>query len=309
MAWVEQARSGRWQGRYRDTAGVRRSAGTWPHKTRALREAMAAEQGEHNTPTPAGSARITWGQWEPQWMAGRVVAASTLSNDRKRVALHVRPRWKNERLRSITPDDVQRWVRTLSDGTAERRALSPASVTLCYRLLSSSLRAAVGARLLSTSPCQQIRLPHSGPSPERYLTDVEQAAVMAELDERDSLAVELMVGTGMRLGEALGLHWESVDLARGRVSVIHAYDKLGHRMKAPKSYARREVPLSRALTALLTAELAERGARGVPTAPLNTQGGAVEAVWSLPGSMASRWPRIASGAAGNAPAAGPTPSP
>lgn len=259
MAWAEQVRSGRWQGRYRDTHGVRRSAGTFPHKARALREASSAEKEERDTPSPMESQRITWGLWEPRWAAGRVVAPSTAANDEKRLRLHVRPRWAQERLRSITPDDVQLWVRVLSDGSPGRKPLAPASVMLCYRLLSSSMRAAVGARLLTVSPCREIRLPRSGPAPDRYLTDVEQAAIVEHLDDRDAFAVELLVGTGMRLGEALGLHWENVDLARGRLSVVHAYDKLDHKIKPPKSYARRTVPLSKALVALLAAELAERG--------------------------------------------------
>lgn len=52
VAWVERQRSGRYTGIYRDSDGRRRSAGTWPHNARALREANAAEAEQRARPTP-----------------------------------------------------------------------------------------------------------------------------------------------------------------------------------------------------------------------------------------------------------------
>ncbi|MBM4716996.1 tyrosine-type recombinase/integrase [Rhodococcus hoagii] len=42
---------------------------------------------------------------------------------------------------------------------------------------------------------------------------------------RRSVVVELLVGTGLRLGEALGLQWESVDLSRRTIHVARSWDR------------------------------------------------------------------------------------
>ncbi|GAC1374851.1 MAG: site-specific integrase [Acidimicrobiales bacterium] len=252
MAWVEKLPSGRYRAVYRDSAGIRRSAGTWPHKAVALREAAAAERTERDSPTPSAAARMTWGEWEPLWSASRSVAKSTRASDDQRIRLWLYPTWGDVRLRDISPQDVQRWVTRLH----AREGKAPTTVEKCYRLLSGSLRAAVGARLLTVSPCSEIRLPTASPAHDRYLTDEEVARILAHLEGPVELAVHLLVGTGLRFGEVAGLHWQSVDLDRATLDVVHSWDSVGHEIKAPKTHQRRPVPLSADLVARL---------RGAPT--------------------------------------------
>lgn len=76
------------------------------------------------------------------------------------------------------------------------------------------MKAAHPARRIDLNPCKGITLPKPGPMPERYLDDEEVAAIEASLDAFDLAVVELLLGTGMHLGEAIGLHWESVNPER-----------------------------------------------------------------------------------------------
>lgn len=249
VAWVERQRSGRYTGIYRDTEGRRRSAGTWPHKARALREANAAEAEQRARPSPDDAERMTWGQWERRWSATRSVARSTLATDERRIRLWLMPTWGSMRLRDINPEHVQRWV----TGLHREHKKAPATVERCYRLLSASMRAAVAARLIAVSPCREIRMPAPSVQQDRYLTDHEIAAILTQLDGPVELAVRILVGTGMRWGEMAGLHWQSVDLDVGTVDVVHSWDAVGREVKPPKTHQRRTVPLSGELVGRLRA--------------------------------------------------------
>jgi integrase len=183
---------------------------------------------------------MTWGEWQTRWSAGRSVAKATLATDERRIRLWLTPTWGDVRLRDITPEHVQRWVSKLHK--VDKKA--PATVNRCYRLLSGSMRAAVAARLITVSPCREIRLPAPPALQDRFLSDDEVAAIIEELDGPVELAVRVLVGTGMRWGEMAGLHWQSVDLTAGTVDVVHSWDAVGREIKPPKSHQRRTVPLS-----------------------------------------------------------------
>ena len=229
MASVRKLESGKWQGRYRDASGKWRSAGVWPREKQALAKAQAAEDKERANPTDVESQKITWGEWEPRWESARRVAESTKGRDRGRLEKHVRPKWAHVKLKDITTHGVQVWLRELEDG-----GLAPSTVIKCYHLLSSSLKAAVAARMIDKSPCVGVVLPKSGSPLERYLTDEEVRDITYHMSTRDTFAVHLFLGTGVRLGEGLGLHWESVDLAHNTVAISRSWDPVGQQIKSTK---------------------------------------------------------------------------
>ncbi|MBJ8344421.1 tyrosine-type recombinase/integrase [Antrihabitans sp. YC2-6] len=261
MAWAEKLPSGKYRGMYRDADGAKRSAGTFGRKDEAVRQAGAKEVNERGSPTPREARTVTWGEWEPRWEGMRLVVASTERSDKGRLRDHVRPRWKNEPLRSITGDDVQRWVAALADS-----GMAPSTVAKCYYLLSSSMKAALQAKLIPTNPCSGIKLPKAGPMPERFLDADEVSAIEASLDGFDAFVVKLLLGSGIRLGEAMGLHWQSVDLKRKELTVEWAYDPVAQLMKTPKDHERRTIPVGETLAGLLNARL-NKGGVGRPAAP------------------------------------------
>lgn len=254
MGWAERIPSGKYRAVYRDAAGRKRSAGTFLRESDARREAGNAEVNERNTPTVAETRKITWGEFEEQWHAGRVVEPGTRKTDEPKLNKHLRPRWSTVELRAITSEDVQRWVADLS-----KSGLSPSTVQKCYHLLSSSMGAAVKARIITVSPCKKITLPRSGPTPERYLDDCEYKAIRAPMFELDQLLMDTLIGTGMRLGEALGLHWESIDFDRKTITVEWAWDREIRRIKAPKDSQRRTIPIGVNLATALKSRLDDDG--------------------------------------------------
>jgi integrase len=241
MAWAEKKPSGRYVGKYRGPDGKVRTAegGPWTHKPEAQRAASAAEAKSRSLgwrdPAAAGK---TWSEWDAAWWPSRTVEASTHASDLGRRDKYLMPRWGNVRLIDITRHDVKAWAAELGDG------LSPASVQRIVHLLSASLRAAVDAEVLHSNPASVLRLQAPAPSAERFLTREEFDAIAEHLDGWALQLAELLVGTGLRWSEAVGLHCARVDYERRVVEVSDVWSLKARDMKPyPKGRRRRFVPV------------------------------------------------------------------
>ena len=156
---------------------------------------------------------------------------------------------------TITTGEVQR----LADALAAER--TPEHARQAIRALRVALRVAVRYGELDANPCAGVRIPTNGeePRPCRVLTAEEGAAIIDFAYADDvrigrSLAeplLGLLLGTGLRLGEALALPWgaDGLDLEDGVVHVRRSLDRARGRdgeyaVVSPKSRAsRRDVPV------------------------------------------------------------------
>ncbi|MFD6093681.1 tyrosine-type recombinase/integrase [Oerskovia sp. NPDC060338] len=191
---------------------------------------------------------MTWGAWcETHWWPSRTVEASTLRADANRRDVHVMPRWRDVPLTDITRHDVKAWaaeLRTYTDKDGVERTRSGSTVQRIVHLLSASLAAAVDAEVLTSNPASRLKLGGGTASHEHYLTREEFDRALEHLDGEHRVMAQLLAGTGMRWGEATGLHWERVDARRGVVEIAEVWDAKGRRMKPyPKGKRRRHVPL------------------------------------------------------------------
>lgn len=256
MAWAERLPSGKYRGIYRDGAGKKRSAGTFTHKAKAVREAGAKEsEARKKLWRDPEAYRRPWGEWAEEWTKGRQVESTTAKADRIRRAKHLDPRWHSVPIGSITRHDVKAWAAEMAAS-----GIKPATVQRAVHLLSASLNAAVDAEVIESNPAARIKLPKGAQAAERFLTPEEYRAIRDHLPTTDDqLLCDLLVYTGLRWSEAAGLHWWRVDLAKGALQVVETYDETAGRIKPyPKGRRSREVPL----TPDLVARLAERKPSG-----------------------------------------------
>jgi integrase len=97
--------------------------------------------------------------------------------------------------------------------------LAPATVQATHRTVSSVLKAAVVDRVLSSNPAVGVKVPRvDRPQvrpPERHQVEALADAV----PERVRAAVLFAAGSGLRMGEVLGLTVDRVDLLRRTVTV------------------------------------------------------------------------------------------
>lgn len=260
MAWAEKLPSGRYRGLYRDAGGRRRSAGTFTHKTRAVRSASTLEeQARRDAWRDADSFLRPWGEWCGRWWQSRVVEDSTRRGDTHRRRNHLEPRWQDVPIGSITRHDVREWIADL-----HRSGVSPETVKRIVHLFSASLNAAVDAEVIGANPAARLKLAGGAPAQERYLTREEYAAIRAQLPMvGDQRIADTLVHTGMRWGEVAGLHAARVDRARAMVRVVETFDEAANRVKAyPKGRKVRDVPLTPELVAEFS-DLPAGGACGV----------------------------------------------
>lgn len=265
MGWAEKLPSGKYRAVYRDGAGKRRSAGTYTHKAKAIREAGAKEAEARSKKWRDPEAyKLPWGEWAEEWLKARTVEATTERADAVRLRKHIRPKWDDVPLGSITRHDVKAWAAEM-----RRAGVGASTVQRIVHLFSASLNAAVDAEVIDANPAARIALMKGAQEQERFLTREEFAAVRAQLPTaRDRLMVELLAYTGLRWSEMAGLHWSRVDLRRGLVRVVETYNETAGQMKAyPKGKRAREVPLTDDLVAALSSlERPKGGNCGVPHA-------------------------------------------
>lgn len=196
---------------------------------------------------------------------------TSLRNDRLNLRLHVLPELGMLPLAAVTRQDVA----TLHHGLRE----TPTAANRVLALLSKMFNLAErwGLRADGTNPCRHVeRFPEW--RRERFLSDEELARlgrVLREVEEAGAAseeavaAIRLLLLTGCRVSEILGLRWEDVDVERRCL-----------RFPDSKTGAKR-IPLNRAAIEVL-------------------EGLTPESIWVLPGrvpdqplvNLAKPWDRI-----------------
>ncbi len=169
--------------------------------------------------------------------------ASTLSTDRSRITVHIKPLLGNKKLPTVTRADVERFMHAVAEGKtaqrvklAKKRALSvvtggkgAASRTL--GLLGAIFAYAERANMITGNPVRGV-VRYADGKRERRLSDAEYGALGKGLAEctkpaqrKDGkagkgamwpaaiAAARFLALTGWRSGEALTLRWGMVDLA------------------------------------------------------------------------------------------------
>ena len=159
-------------------------------------------------------------------------AASTLLSDRGRIDGHIRPILGTMKVASVTPRDVESLMAAIIEGrtakrepTGRKRGLSNVRggrgvATRTVGLLGGIFTYAVKQGMRADNPVTGVTRPADG-TRERRLSDDEYRALGNGLDAADgtiwpaAVAVtRFLVLTGWRSGEALGLRWSDLDLAR-----------------------------------------------------------------------------------------------
>ncbi|WP_240519338.1 site-specific integrase [Amycolatopsis antarctica] len=174
--------------------------------------------------TPVGgelSPRTRFCEAAEQWLEiqqERVIAGEratgTLDNYRSMLRNHVLPAFGELRLNEVSIPRLDRFFPTLARKTSAAHARTARAV------VSGVLRHAVRNGALTANPVREVEAIEGGSRKKvRALTRTERKEWLAQL-EADPVAVakdlpdltRFMLATGVRIGEALALYWEDVDL-------------------------------------------------------------------------------------------------
>jgi integrase len=205
--------------------GKRRQLKRGGFPTKAAAEQALAELVDQTAKgMTAHDGRQTVGQFLESWLAEKErngLRPTTVKSYRQHLDQYLVPGLGRLRLQELRPGHVEQMLATVSKpATKGKRAVGATSVRRVHATLRSALSTAKRRRLISYNPAVDVELPAvSRPKVRPW----EAADLGAFLDAvaRDPLsaAFETIAATGTRRGEALGLRWSDVDLARGRAVI------------------------------------------------------------------------------------------
>jgi integrase len=251
LSSIAKRPDGRWRARYRDQDN-REHSKHFARKVDAQRwldEVTAAVvTGQYVDPRSGRTwVREYAAAWEGQQI-GRAASASIVDNA---LRLHVLPVLGDRPMASVRPSDVQALIRRLADG-----GMAPRSIRNIYDVTARMFAAAVDDRVIPASPCRRITLPRAE-DVEVVPPTLEQVVALAEgVPARYRALVVLLAGSGLRIGEALGLVPGDVDFLRRTVRVERQRLQSGDLGPPKTGQSVRTVPLGQVVIDELAAHLA-----------------------------------------------------
>jgi len=244
----------------RDERGVRRRKCVTCASEREAKRIEAELRAEVARGDYRAPSEITVAEFLRRWLdhvAARVTPP-TLERYRGQVERHVVPALGQLRLADLTPLHLSRFYAGLRESGRLRGpggGLSPTTVRKYQMLLHGALADAVAWRLIPRNPAEGLGSDRETRREVRWLTAEEQLRLLRAAEgRRIYLPVLLALSTGMRRGEILGLKWEDVDFARGRLAVARSLQWVGTRWllgEAKTASSRRVVTLPESLLPLL----------------------------------------------------------
>lgn len=204
--------------------------------------------------------RQTLGEYLADWLAGVTPSLRPTTAELYGQAIKnwITPRIGAVRLQAVTPKHLQDlYAALLVDGRHDGSGgLSPRSVRLAHQVLHLAMQRATDWRLIARSPAAvKLDLPRMERSAMQTWTPEECGRFLgATAGDRLHVLWALMLSSGLRRGEALGLRWQDVDFSAGRVAVVQTVVVVANapRLSEPKTAAgRRTVSLHPEMLALL----------------------------------------------------------
>lgn len=205
------------------------------------REILKKLREENLKATPATADVLTVAEYVSVWVRDSLphqgLAASTQEMYASVAKSAVIPALGGVKLTSFTPPLAEEWLRRLDTlKTRDRRPkptkknpepkpipghpLAASSKRIAFNVLVKALDTAQRDGLIEDNPLRQVKRPTPG-KPQVPVVEPDQAEKALEAAEGKRLGTLLwfVTWTGARLGEALALRWDDVDLKRGTATI------------------------------------------------------------------------------------------
>jgi integrase len=198
---------------------------------------------------------IRVGEYLDTWLTGKhALKPKTVMLYSDVVRLYLKPHLETVRLVELRAHHLDRMYAAISTGR-RGHPLSPSTIRRIHAVLRSALNTAVRRRLIPYNPAFHIELAPENPKrPKPWTPEQVRTFLGAIANDRLAVLYWLLLVTGMRRGEAIGLRWEDVDLERQVLHVAQQITEVRGKsvVGTPKTKrGTRLVPLDPATTALL----------------------------------------------------------
>ena len=185
-----------------------------------LKAATAAiDEGTYTAPS-----KMTVGQWLDIWAAEYLggVKPRTVDSYRAIVKTHLKPGLGAIKLETLASHAIQRFYNNLS-----AQDLSPKTIKNIHGILHKALQQAVANGYIRFNPTDPCVLPKLVKKELKPLDEMQISAFLKAISgHRYEDLFMVTIFTGMREGEALGLLWDCVDLAKGTITINKQLQKV-----------------------------------------------------------------------------------
>jgi integrase len=214
---------------------------------------------------PELRAEPSFHEFSSEWLAGREaegLARKSVVDLRWSLVNHLLPYFAGFRLSEITAQEIDCYkqakvqerveidaAREAALARGERfseRGLANGSINHTLRHLSQVLETAAEYGLIASNPASGKRRRLKAARPARPAPELEQLMALLDAAKRPDgkagvgrVLLGLLAGGGLRIGEALALRWQHVDLGTGTLHVVQAKTEKGVR-EVPLPHALRE---------------------------------------------------------------------
>ncbi len=160
------------------------------------------------------------GEFLQDWLrdvAPRNLRPTSLDNYRRSIG-HVLPWIGDIKLKDLKRPHIERTFAGLARGDDDRPALSPSTLNLAFRVLKMALEYGEDIECLARNPMHRMTAPRAGEPRDRVLSLAEIESILREAHgTRWAALFWIVVATGLRASEVLGIEWKSVDLDTGLI--------------------------------------------------------------------------------------------
>ena len=233
---IRQRKDGSWEGRLslgRDPGTGKLKQKSFYGKTQAdVRKRMTAFSADYDKGILDEPSKYTVGQWLDIWRAeySGGIKSSTIDQYRTQVEQHLKPAFGAVKLDKLTAPMIQKlYNQKQRERTADpkgRAGLSAKSIKNLHSVLHEALERAVKLGYLKVNPCNACELPRIERHEIKPLTTEEVGLFLKAIKgHKYERLFTVMVFSGMRQGEALGLRWSCVDLSAGTIRVDRQLQK------------------------------------------------------------------------------------
>ncbi|PWB82030.1 MAG: site-specific integrase [Candidatus Methylomirabilota bacterium] len=197
--------------------------------------------------------RTPVGEYLDAWLAGKKhgLRPNTHEGYERALDLYVRPYLGTRRLDQLKPIELETWISQLLD-----KGLSPRTVRYAFGLVSDALGHAVRMGMLPRNAAKSVKPPKQTRR-EMQALDAEQVRglLKAIKGSRHETLFRLMLYSGLRPSEALGLKWSDIDLEGGVIKVQRSLTWTSKEWSVgdtKTASARRSIPIAKWMVCLLT---------------------------------------------------------
>lgn len=197
--------------------------------------------------------RITINQWMDTWLNDYKkmnLRQTTLENYQNIINTHIKTEIGEMNLQALRPEELQKLYRAKLEG-----GLSTRTVRYIHTIIHGALKQATKNKLILSNPAESTTPPKLVQKKVNPMTKEQMDAFLQVLDnstykrtQRVAPAFKVLLGTGIRKGELLGLRWRNIDLKGGTIKIEQGivYTKKNRvSYQDPKTNeSKKEIPIS-----------------------------------------------------------------